>query len=113
MRVAVSANGRDLDAQVVPNFGHCPVFVFVEAETLQFEAADNPATLSGGGGDVHAAQFVANRGAEAVLSGSIGASAFEVLESMGIPIYRSPGSTVRGAMLSYLSGQLPILTAPS
>ena len=43
MKIAVTANGNDLDAPVSPVFGRCPAYILVDTETMQYEAVTNPA----------------------------------------------------------------------
>ena len=38
MKIVVTSSGTDLDARVDPAFGRCPTYVFVDTETMQFEA---------------------------------------------------------------------------
>ena len=71
MRVVVSAQGADLDAEASPVFGRCPVFVFVDTETMATEAVENPALSAGGGAGIQAAQAVVERGVQAVLTLSL------------------------------------------
>ena len=70
MKIVVTANGADLDAPASPVFGRCPTYVFVDTETMQFEAVGNPAVAAGGGAGIQAAQFVIERGAQAVVTGT-------------------------------------------
>lgn len=42
MKIAVSAMGTDLNAQVNPRFGRCQYFIIVDSDTLDFEAIKNP-----------------------------------------------------------------------
>lgn len=58
MKIVVTSNGRDLDAPVSPVFGRCPVYVFVDTDTMQSEAVDNPTMSAAGGAGIQAAQFV-------------------------------------------------------
>ncbi|HID87764.1 MAG TPA: dinitrogenase iron-molybdenum cofactor biosynthesis protein [Anaerolineae bacterium] len=113
MRVAVSSNGSDLDAAVSPVFGRCPTYVFVDTDTLQFEAVPNPAMSAPGGAGIQAAQFVVNQGAQAVITGNVGPNAFNVLASAGVQMYLTPGGTVREAVEALKAGQLQSLSAPS
>lgn len=112
MRIVVTASGAGLDAQTNPAFGRCPTYVFVETETadedhpLEFEALDNPAVNAPGGAGIQAAQFVVERGAQAVVTGNVGPNAFDVLQSAGIPVYLFSGGTVREAVEAYEVGQL-------
>ena len=83
MRVAVSSTGEDLSAPVSPVFGRCPSYVFVDTDTLQFEAFPNSAMSASGGAGIQAAQMVADQGAQAVITGNVGPNAFNVLASAG------------------------------
>jgi len=38
MRIAISATGPTLDAEVDPRFGRCQYFIIVDPETMEFEA---------------------------------------------------------------------------
>jgi predicted Fe-Mo cluster-binding NifX family protein len=107
MRIVVTANDAALDAQTHPAFGRCPTYVFVETETMQFEAVENPAANATGGAGIQAAQFVVEHGAQAVVTGNVGPNAFQVLQPAGVPIYLFGGGTVRQAVEAYKAGELP------
>jgi predicted Fe-Mo cluster-binding NifX family protein len=106
MRIVVTSTGSGLDAPTSPVFGRCPTYIFVDTETMQFEAVENPALTSGGGAGVQAAQFVVERGAQAVVTGNVGPNAFAVLQSAGVPAYLFEGGTVREAVEAYKAGRL-------
>ena len=113
MRVAVSSNGNDLSAPVSLVFGRCPTYVFVDTDTLEFEALANPAISAPGGAGIQAAQMVADQGAQAVITGNVGPNAFNVLASAGIQIHLTQGGTVQQAVEALKAGQLQSLSAPS
>ncbi len=98
MKVAISAQGTNLDAQASDVFGRAPTMIFVDTDTLVFEAVPNPAMTQGGGAGTSAAQFVISHGAEAILSGTMGPNALQVFESAGVPAYIVPACTVRQAI---------------
>ncbi|HUX76546.1 MAG TPA: NifB/NifX family molybdenum-iron cluster-binding protein [Anaerolineae bacterium] len=106
MKIVVSADGVDLDAPASPVFGRCPVYVFVDTETMAFESVENLAVGAPGGAGIQAAQFVVERGAQAAVTGNMGPNAFSVLQSAGIPIYLFGGGTVRQAVEAFKAGQL-------
>lgn len=66
MKMAISATGPDLDAQVDPRFGRCEYFVVVDLETELIESLDNQAAMMSGGAGIQAAQMVANLGVDGV-----------------------------------------------
>jgi predicted Fe-Mo cluster-binding NifX family protein len=109
MRIVVTANGDHLDAPVSPVFGRCPKYVFVDTETLAVEAIENPAMSSSAGAGIHAAQFVVERGARAVLTGNIGPNAANVLQRADVPVYQVFEGTVRLAAEMFQQGRLSLL----
>ena len=112
MQVVIPANGADLDAPASPVFGRCQTFIFVDPETLAFEALPNPALDAPGGAGVQAAQTVLQNGVSAVIAPSLGPNAFRVIQAAGIPAYRMEGATVREVIAAYNAGQLVYLDAP-
>jgi predicted Fe-Mo cluster-binding NifX family protein len=113
LKVAVSATGGSLDAQIDPRFGRCQYFVIVDTETMNFEALPNTAAGAMSGAGIQAAQTVANRGIQTVLTGSVGPNAFQVLSSAGINLITGVFGTVREAVEKFKSGQLQKITAPT
>ena len=113
MRVVVTALGTDLQAMTSPVFGRSPTFVFVDTETMQHEGVENPFTGAGGGAGIQAAQFVVQRGAQAVLSLNVGPNAFAVLHAAGVEVRRIDGGTVREAVEAFRAGRLPRLEGAS
>ncbi|MGQ9458209.1 MAG: NifB/NifX family molybdenum-iron cluster-binding protein [Anaerolineae bacterium] len=115
MYVAVSADGEGLDAPASPVFGRCPYYVFVDTETWTARTIPNPAAGAGGGAGIQAAQRVVQEGVQAVISGNVGPNAFQVFQAAGVPVYSSPGGTVRQAVEALKRGELRTLgqaTAP-
>jgi predicted Fe-Mo cluster-binding NifX family protein len=106
MKIVVSAQGNTLDAPASPVFGRCPTYLFVDTDTMEFEAVPNPAMNQGGGAGIQAAQFVVEHGAKAVLSGNLGPNAFNVLEAAGVPGYLVHEGTVRQAVEALKANQL-------
>ena len=113
MRIAVSTTSGSLDAQIDPRFGRCPYFVIVDSETMEFEAIPNAAAGAMGGAGIQAAQIVANKGVQAVLTGNVGPNAFQTLSAAGINIITGVFGTVREAVENFKSGQLQKITAPT
>ncbi len=113
MSIAVSAEGADLEAAVDPRFGRCTQYVFVDPETLDFEAVINTAAAESGGAGIRAAELVVEHGAEAVVTGNVGPNAQRVLDAAGVAIYLKSDGTVREAIEAYRSDGLRLLTPPT
>ena len=115
MKVAISAQGNDIEALVDPRFGRARWFIIADAETGEWQAHDNSANVeAGGGGGAQAGSTVALRGAEAVITGNVGPNAHKVLAAAGIVIYRAGnGVNVRDALAALQRGDLVTLQAPT
>ena len=105
MKIAVSASGQSLDAEVDPRFGRCRYFIIVDPENMEFETVENSGALAGGGAGIATAQMIADKGIEAVLTGNCGPNAFQVLSAAGIKVVTGVSGKVRDAVLDYKAGK--------
>ena len=62
MKIAISAMGTTLDAEIDPRFGRCQYFIIVDPDTMEFEALDNSGAMAGGGAGISTAQTIAGKG---------------------------------------------------
>ncbi|MFO8010775.1 MAG: NifB/NifX family molybdenum-iron cluster-binding protein [Dehalococcoidia bacterium] len=106
MKVAVSATGPFLDAEVNQRLGRCSQFLVVDSETMEFEVLENISAEAASGAGVSAAEMVANQGVQAVITGNCGPKAYDVFSSAGVEVISGVSGTVRSAVDSYRSGQL-------
>jgi predicted Fe-Mo cluster-binding NifX family protein len=106
MKIAITATGPSLDDQVEPRFGRAPYYLFVDTETMEAEAVQNPNVAAGGGAGIQSAQLVSDRGANVVLTGNCGPNAFQVFGAAGIQIVVGVGGTVRQAVEQFKAGSL-------
>ncbi|MFO8010101.1 MAG: NifB/NifX family molybdenum-iron cluster-binding protein [Dehalococcoidia bacterium] len=113
MKVAVSAKGQTLDAEVDPRFGRCQYLIFVDTENMEYEAHNNADSSAGGGAGIATAQVVANRGVQAVLTGNIGPNAHRVLAQAGIEILTGVSGSVKEAVERYKSGSMNVAHGPT
>jgi predicted Fe-Mo cluster-binding NifX family protein len=113
MKVAVSAAGPSLDSQVDPRFGRCEYLLIVDADSMAFEALENPAVTSPGGAGIQAAQAVVDEGVKAVITGSCGPNAYQVLSAAHIDVLDGVSGSVREAIEGYRRGELKAAAGPS
>ena len=113
MKIAVSATDPELSSQVDPRFGRCAYFLFVDSETMQFEAAENPNVISSSGAGIQSAQLVAKKGANVLLTGSCGPNAFQTLQSAGVKVIVGVTGTVKDAVQQFTSGKLQHTDQPN
>jgi predicted Fe-Mo cluster-binding NifX family protein len=96
--IAVTAKGKDLDAEVDPRFGRAAYFVFVNLETGDFESFVNPFAGAAHGAGIQAAQFVAEKAPAALLTGQVGPNAGQVLQAAGVRVIAADGCSIREAV---------------
>lgn len=104
MKIAVSALGGSMSAQVSENFGRCAYFLVVDSETMKFEPFSNPGAGATGGAGPEAVRLIASKGATVVLTGRVGPNAQRALDASGIQVATgfTTETTVREAVDTYL-----------
>lgn len=107
MKIAISAEGKDLSALVHPRFGRCPFFILTDQHIGRVEVLTNSKAAEAGGAGIGAASLVLQAGAEAIISGRVGPKAFSVIHSARIPVYLAPeGVSVQEALDKLKAGEL-------
>lgn len=113
MRIAITATGPALDAEIDPRFGRCQYFIIVDPDTMKSEALENSGAMAGGGAGISTAQMIASKGVEAVLTGNCGPNAYQVLEAAGIKVVTGVSGKVRDAIENYKLGKLKTSSQPN
>ena len=109
MKIAVSATKGDLDANVDLRFARCPYYIIFEIDgdvIKKHEIIKNMASQEIRGAGIIAAQTIANKGVEVIITGNIGPNAFNVLSSAGIKIISNVNGNVKDMVEKYLKGKL-------
>ena len=115
MKVAISSQGKDIDALVDPRFGRARWFIFADTEADGWLPVDNSSNVNASGGaGVQAGTTVVENGAKAVITGNVGPNAHKVLAAAGIPIYQvKNATTVSEALAALRRGELSATDAPT
>jgi predicted Fe-Mo cluster-binding NifX family protein len=113
MKICVTATADSLDAQIDPRFGRCTYLIIVDSETMQFEAVPNSAAGATGGAGIQAAQTIANKGVELLITGNVGPNAFGALSAAGIEIFTGASGTVKEVVEKFKRGEFNKTGAPT
>jgi predicted Fe-Mo cluster-binding NifX family protein len=105
MKLAISASGPGLDAEVDPRFGRAPWFVFFDPENGTVDSAENAGCDAPEGAGIHTAQFVMDHGADVVLTGRCGPNAEAALDAGSVAIVTDVHGTVGEAVKAYREGR--------
>jgi len=106
MKIAISSSGQDLAAQLDPRFGRCRYFLIIETDTMRFEVFDNDNAALGGGAGIQSAQFIAAKGAKALITGHCGPNAMQTLSAVGVQVYLGHAGTVQSLVDKFKNSQL-------
>ena len=113
MKIAVTASGEGLDAEVDPRFARSAAFVFVDTDTMEAETVENANVTVGGGAGPLSAQLVSEKEATVVLTGNCGPNAYRTLQAAGITVIVGVTGTVREAVEKYKAGDFDATDAPN
>ena len=113
MKIAVTAVGDGMDAQVDPRFGRAAYFALVDTETMAYEAVANGNVAASGGAGINAAKVVIDSGAQAVLTGNCGPNAERTLRAGKVKLYTGVEGTVTAAVEQFKAGALTEATGPN
>lgn len=100
MKLSVAAMGTE----VAQHFGHCENFIFFEAENGEItgmETVPNPGHRPG-----FLPNFLADRGAEVIISGGMGGGAVDIFQERGVEVVVGASGDARKAAEAYLKGEL-------
>ena len=111
MKIAISAQGKELSSRVDPRFGRGKYFILIDSDTAAFSAHDNSQNLNAlQGAGIQAARNVTDLGAGAVITGNVGPKAYAALEAASVEIYTSVSGTVQEALADFWAGKLARVT---
>jgi len=113
MKIAVTATGPSLDDQVEARFGRAPYYLFVETETMEVEAVQNPNVAAGGGAGIQSAQLMSDHGVQYVLTGNCGPNAFQVFSAAGIQVIVGMSGGARQAVEQFKTGVFTASNQPN
>lgn len=107
MKIAISAQGPDLESLVDPRFGRAEYFILYDTEEEKHEVVDNRQNAaSGQGAGVVTAQTVIKLEPDLIISGNLGPKAFQVLSSAGVKSALWSGGSVSEAIELAKNNQL-------
>jgi predicted Fe-Mo cluster-binding NifX family protein len=112
MKIAVSALRPDAASEVNPRFGRAEYFVIADSESGGFTVKENPFTGGASGVGVRTAQMLADMGVAAVLTGSCGPNAYQILTAAGVDVVIGVNGEVSRAVEAYRAGHLKPTSGP-
>lgn len=107
MKVAVTAQGKELASEVDPRFGRAKYFIVVDTESGELTTHDNSQNLNAAqGAGIQAGQNVVELGVEAVITGNVGPKAYATLQAGNVKVYAGAKGSVAKALEAFKAGEL-------
>lgn len=114
MKIAVSATGNNLYADVDPRFGRARYLLIVDDKGTVCDAWDNSANQNAmQGAGIQAAKMLADKGVQVLLTGHCGPNAFRTLQAAGIKVGLVQSGTVRQAVESFQRNEVSFADQPN
>lgn len=110
MKIAISADGRNIGENKVTTFCKCDFFLIVDTEANSLIAVENknkgcPSEVGGTAG-----QLVSNEMVDAVITSNIGSEALGIFERYGIKVYLGEGEIYKAIHQLEVNGKLSEIT---
>ena len=107
MKIAITAQGKELSSEIDLRFGRAKWIIVVDSQTGDFAAHDNVVNLNAvQGAGIQTGQNIANLDVEVVITGNVGPNAFKTLNTAGVKIFLAEKQTVQSAIDSLKTGKL-------
>jgi predicted Fe-Mo cluster-binding NifX family protein len=113
MKIAISSQGKDMNAPVDSRMGRAQQFLIIDMETMACEVLENPNIGAAGGAGIQTAQLLVSKGAQAVITGNCGPNAFTTLQAAGVQVYIGASGTIQQALEQYQQDQLQVANQPN
>lgn len=113
MKICITSQGNNLDAQIDPRFGRCKYFLIVDTDTLEFDSIKNPNVDAVGGAGIQSGQIIVNNGVKVVITGNVGPNAYKTIHAAGIDVIAGAEGVVKEVIERYKKGELKAVKAPT
>ncbi len=107
MKIAVTSQGDNLSALIDPRFGRAAYIIFVDTDTMQYEAIDNLKNKNAfKDAGVRTAKMVCKKGVKTLITGFCGPNAFTILEAGGVQVAGRLNGRVLDVINNFKTGRL-------
>jgi predicted Fe-Mo cluster-binding NifX family protein len=116
MKLAITANGEDLNSPVDRVFGRTRYFVITDPEETHVDVLENSQNVNAAqGAGIQAARQMADKSVNVILTGNVGPNAFKALDAVSIKVFQFESDilTVNDALAAWKEGRLREVKAPT
>ena len=106
MKIAISSSGNNLDSALDPRFGRCAYFLIVDPADMRYDVLINQGAAQSRGAGIKAANFLAAKNVDVVITGHASLNVFQTLASAGIEIFLEQQGKIKEVVALYKSNGL-------
>jgi predicted Fe-Mo cluster-binding NifX family protein len=111
MKIAVTSQSSDINAQVDPRFGRAAYILIVDSNTMEFDVLNNEANVNAlKGAGIQASVMIKEAGAEVLLTGFCGPNAIKTLNTANIKVVVDVTGKVKDALTLFNEGKINYIT---
>ena len=111
MKIAVTSQSSDINAQVDPRFGRAAYILIVDSNTMEFDVLNNEANVNAlKGAGIQASVMIKEAGAEVLLTGFCGPNAIKTLNTANIKVVADVTGKVKDALTLFNEGKINYIT---
>ncbi|MDD5456268.1 MAG: NifB/NifX family molybdenum-iron cluster-binding protein [Candidatus Margulisbacteria bacterium] len=112
MKIAITSTGNELNSDMDPRFGRAQYYIIydIDHDEIMEIINNNDNMNASGGAGTSAAQIIAAKGAEAVISGNFGPNATKGLTGFGIKMFQSEVKKIDMVIADYKAKKLNIVS---
>lgn len=101
MKIAITSEGKTLDARMDSRFGRCAFFAIYDTESQTTDFVANPAKELPGGAGPAAVQFIASKGVAKIVAAEFGGKVKPLLEELDIEMVIEKEKTIAEIIEAY------------
>ncbi|KKY00564.1 MULTISPECIES: NifB/NifX family molybdenum-iron cluster-binding protein [Paraclostridium] len=110
MKIAISANGKNLSDLLDKRFGRCEFFQVYDTETKEIKIIQNKGNQASGGAGIAAANQIVDENIEIIITGNLGPNAFDIIEENSIKAYTCECLPIEDILKKYDKKELKEIT---
>ena len=110
MKIAISAEGKNLDRILDSRFGRCEYFQIYNQEGSQLKVVENKGITAEGGAGIAAAQQIIDEEVDVVITGSLGPNAYNIIDKAKIKAFTCDNIAMEAVLKAFKNNELQEIT---
>lgn len=110
MKIAISAEGKNMDSLLDVRFGRCEYFQIHDTESKEVKVIENAGLTCSGGAGIVASQQLIDENVNMIITGNLGPNAFEIIEKAEVKAYKCGKISMQAVLEKFNNKELEELT---